>query len=344
MKLLAYRMLGSVSEAEDVVQDASLRWLQSAGTEIDCPEAWLVSVTTRLCIDRLRRLSAQRAVYVGRWLPEPVTGEFADQPDQNLKLSGELSMAFLVVLERLSPDERAAFLLHEVFDCSFADIAMMLGKSAASCRQLARRARLRIREARPRFEVSREAHERLVLRFLQVLEEGNESAVLGLLAEDATLTSDGGGKVRVSKTGIFGADRIARLIRHGRLLPRQLRHELDRVSRHVVQINGEAGIITFLDGRTLSTLSTKRTAYESWNSIKWSIPTSWPIYRCWQLVGVRSRAFLCARAHRALLGNAEAIFGGRTRWLEAMAARMGVVQSRVTCKAGLALAGRMMAP
>lgn len=255
IRALAYRMLGSLSEAEDAVQEACLRWLQSAGTGIECAEAWLVSTTTRLCIDRLRRLAAQRAAYAGRWLPEPVVGTPVPQPDQPLELAGDLSMAFLVVLERLSPDERAAFLLREVFDTPFAEVAGMLGKSEASCRQLARRARLRVREARPRFQVSREAHERLVARFLGALESGDKAALLAMLAEDATLVSDGGGKVRVSKHGIFGADRITRLVLHGRLVPKHLREEPDRFSRRVVPINGEPGIVTLLDGRLLSTLS-----------------------------------------------------------------------------------------
>ncbi len=255
IKGLAYRMLGSVSEAEDAVQEAGLRWLRAAHDDIASPEAWLVSVTTRLCVDRLRSLAAERAAYSGRWLPEPLVGIPVPQPDSGLDFSADLSIALLVVLERLSPDERAAFLLREVFDCPFVEIATMLGKKESTCRQLARRARTRVREARPRVQVSREAHERLLRRFLTALEEGSQSTLLELLAEDATLTSDGGGKVKVSKNGILGADRITRLILHGRLVPRQLRQAPARVSRHVVPINGEPGIITIVDGSLLSTLS-----------------------------------------------------------------------------------------
>ena len=254
---LAYQMLGSVSEAEDIVQETSVRWLQSADTGIESPAAWLVSVATRLCIDRLRQLATQRAAYAGRWLPEPVLGGLGQQPDRNLELADDISMAFLVLLERLSPDERATFLLSDVFDCGFAEIAAMLGKSEAACRQSAHRARTRVQEGRPRFAVSRENHEKLVRRFLQALDEGNRSTLLGLLAEDAALASDGGGRVKVSRLGIFGAENITRLIVHGRLIPKQLRLEPDRVSRHVVPVNGEAGIITFLDGKLFSTLSIK---------------------------------------------------------------------------------------
>ena len=255
MRGLAYRMLGSISEAEDAVQEVGLRWLRTDPAEIDNTEAWLISVTTRLCVDRLRSLSAERSAYQGWWLPEPIVTPAGSQPDAALDLSADLSIAFLTVLERLSPDERAVFVLREVFDCPFASIATILGKTEASCRQLGRRARIRVRELRPRFEVSRDAHERLLGRFLTALQDGDQSELLSLLSDDATLASDGGGKVKVSKAGIFGADRITRLIVHGRLVPRQLRQSPDRVARRIVTINGEAGVITIVDGRLLSTLS-----------------------------------------------------------------------------------------
>ena len=255
IKSLAYRMLGSVGEAEDAVQDAGLRWLQSGDAGIERPEGWLVTVTTRICIDRLRQLAVQREGYFGRWLPDPIVTGLMRQPDESLERADDLSTVLLIVLERLSPVERAAFVLHEVFDYPFRRIATVLGKTEVACRQLAHRARVRVNEGRPRFEVSREAHERLVARFLDALQEGDEEALLGLLAEDARLASDGGGKVRVSKNGIFGAANITRLIAYGRLLPRQMRQELDRTSRRIVPINGEAGIITYLDGRLLSTIS-----------------------------------------------------------------------------------------
>ena len=248
-------MLGSVSDAEDAVQEASVRWLQSAQADILAPEAWLTAVTSRICLDRSRQLAVQRAAYAGRWLPDPLVGEPECQPDRNLHLFAELSTAFMLLLERLTPEERAAFLLSDVFDYRFAEIADVLGKSEEACRQLARRARNRIQEGRPRFEVSRDVHERLVQRFLVALEEGSRSTLLGLLAEDAALASDGGGKVKVSKAGIFGAGNITRLILHGRLVPKQLREEPHRVARRVVPINGQAGILTFIDGRLLSALS-----------------------------------------------------------------------------------------
>ncbi len=147
---IAYRMLGSRSDAEDVLQDAYLRWHRSASDELRSPEGWLVTTVTRLCIDRLRVVRTERERYVGPWLPEPLIGEAAQGADAPAELASSLSIAFLVVLERLSPDERAAFLLHEVFDTSHAEIAQILGKSETACRQLVSRARKRVREQRPR--------------------------------------------------------------------------------------------------------------------------------------------------------------------------------------------------
>jgi RNA polymerase sigma-70 factor (ECF subfamily) len=248
-------MLGSMSEAEDAVQDVFLRWLQAERAEVHSAEAWLVSVTTRACIDRLRRLAIERAAYAGRWLPEPVVSESDGRPDHRLELACDLSMAFLVVLERLSPEERAVFILHDVFDSSFAEIAAVLGKSQDACRQMAHRARGRVRDERPRFQVSEHARKRLVQRFLTAIEAGDQAALMSVLAENATLTSDGGGKVKVSKSGIEGAQRIARLVQRSRFVPRHLRPHADRVLRYVAPVNGEPGIVTFLDGRPVSTLS-----------------------------------------------------------------------------------------
>jgi RNA polymerase sigma-70 factor, ECF subfamily len=252
---LAYRMLGSVSEAEDAAQDAFLRWAKADGAEIRSEEAWLVSVTTRICIDRLRRLATEREAYAGNWLPEPIVGTLRDQPDRRLDLASDLSMAFLMVLERLSPEERAVFILHDVFDSSFTEIASIVGKNEAACRQMARRARGRVRQDRPRFQVSQRARKQIIQKFLVAMQSADATALMAVLADEAVLKSDGGGKVKVSSTGIYGADRIARLIQRGHLVPRHLRAQAHRVVRQIAPVNGEPGIVTFLDGKPISTLS-----------------------------------------------------------------------------------------
>jgi RNA polymerase sigma-70 factor, ECF subfamily len=252
---LAYRMLGSISEAEDVVQDAFLRWMQADGNEIRVSEAWIVSATARICIDRLRRLAAERAAYSCTWLPEPIIGGAAESPEYRLDRASDLSMAFLIVLERLSPDERAIFILHDVFDASFAEIGSILGKSEVACRQTARRARHRVRQDRPRFRVDEHARRRLVEKFLDAMQSGDRATLMEILADDAVLTSDGGGKTRVARSGIHGADRIARLVTHSHLVPRRLRAEADRVARKTMLINGDPGIVTFLDGRPIAALA-----------------------------------------------------------------------------------------
>jgi RNA polymerase sigma-70 factor, ECF subfamily len=254
---LAYRMMGSVSEAEDSIQEAYLRWAQTDVNEIRSPEAWLLSVTTRICIDRLRKLATERAAYKGQWLPEPMVGDLEGRPDRCLERASDLSMAFLIVLERLSPEERAVFILHDVFDSGFSEIASVLHKSEAACRQMARRARARIRQDKPRFQVSMAAQKRLIEKFLSALQTGDTDALMSLLADKAELRSDGGGKIKVSSAGIHGADRIARLIQHGHLMPRHLRANAACAERRIAFVNGEPGIITFLDGAAISTISLK---------------------------------------------------------------------------------------
>lgn len=255
LQSLAYRMVGSMSEAEDIVQEASLRWFQSDTAEVRSAEAWLVSTTTRLCIDRFRRLAVERSYYVGQWLPEPFIGGLTERPDHQLELASDLSMAFLVVLERLVPDERAVFILHDVFDWDFSEIAAILSKSEAACRQIAHRARERVREDRPRFQVSPGAKKRLLIKFLAAMEAGDTASLMTVLADGAILRSDGGGKVKVSPRSIQGAERIARLIHHTHFLPRYLREKKQSVFRQVTTVNGEPGIVTFYEDKPISTLS-----------------------------------------------------------------------------------------
>ena len=208
---IAYRMLGGVQDAEDIVQEAMLRWHQADRAVIREPEAWLVSVVTRVAIDRLRRASTERETYPGPWLPEPVADE-RFSADRSVELASDLSMAFLVLLERLAPEERAAFLLREVFDADYDEIARTLDKTPAAARQTVHRARERIHTDRVRFKVENDVKERLFSRFLKALETDDRDELLAVLAPDATWVSDGGGKVSAARRAIHGSDAIARLL------------------------------------------------------------------------------------------------------------------------------------
>jgi RNA polymerase sigma-70 factor (ECF subfamily) len=207
---IAYRMTGSVMEAEDAVQEAYLRWQQVSEDEVRSPSAYLSTVVTRLCIDRLRSARVRREKYVGPWLPEPVLGEQAQEIGGKAGLEDTLSMAFLVLLESLTPVQRAVFLLREVFDYEYAEIASLIGMSEANCRQISHRARQSVAARRPRFESSPQQEERLMEGFLQASLDGDMEALLALLSEDATLYSDGGGKTRAALRPIYGADKVAR--------------------------------------------------------------------------------------------------------------------------------------
>jgi RNA polymerase sigma-70 factor (ECF subfamily) len=208
---LAYRMLGSRADAEDVVQEAYVRWHQAQPGAIENPEAWLVTTATRLAIDRLRRLKTERQAYVGPWLPEPIVTS-TPPPDHQLDLAADLSIAFLTLLERLAPDERAAFLLHDVFDVGYDQIASILDKTEAACRQIVHRARERVRGERKRFEASEHEKTALLQTFIAAVEARDERALLALFAPDATWTADGGGKTAASPIPIAGNERIARFV------------------------------------------------------------------------------------------------------------------------------------
>ncbi|MFL6335467.1 MAG: sigma-70 family RNA polymerase sigma factor [Pyrinomonadaceae bacterium] len=190
---VAYRMTGTRADAEDIVQEAYLRWHQADAGAVRSPEAWLVSVATRLSIDRLRKASAEREKYTGPWLPEPLFGD--PSPEERLELASDISLAFMVLLERLAPVERAAFLLHDVFDRDYPEIACVLRKSEAACRQVVHRARERVRSERRRFRAGEEEYRGLIEKFTEAARAGDEATLLSLFAEDATLTSDGGGVV-----------------------------------------------------------------------------------------------------------------------------------------------------
>jgi RNA polymerase sigma-70 factor (TIGR02957 family) len=251
---VAYRLLGSVSEAEDVVQEAflSLHRELERGEQIESPEAYLVTLVTRIGIDELRSARARREVYVGEWLPEPILTAEDDDPAHHVEIAESLSVGLLVVLETLTPEERATFLLHEVFDYPHARIAEILGKSDAAVRQLAVRARKRVGGREPRFETSREQRERLVNRFVEAFEEGNLQALEGLLAAEVTLRTDGGGKVPALARPVRGRSRVARTLRRfSRGAPR-----FGVAALRAVEVNGEPGIVALdREGRLVSVVA-----------------------------------------------------------------------------------------
>ena len=207
---IAYRMLGSVSQAEDVVQEALLRFHRRE-EPVDSPRAFLTTVVTRLAIDELRSARARRESYVGAWLPEPLVTT-GDEPARHAELADSLSQAFLVLLESLSPVERAVFLLHEVFDYPYEEIAPIVGKSEANCRQLAARARRHVDERKPRFETDRRRRDELAERFLAAAEEGDVEALEQLLAADVVMYGDGGGKAPSARRPLHGRAQVAKVV------------------------------------------------------------------------------------------------------------------------------------
>lgn len=243
---IAYRMLGSVSEAEDVVQEALLRLhgVLDAGEEIEVPEAYLATIVTRLGINRLRSAQTRRETYVGEWLPEPVLTGGRDDPAAHAEMADSLSLAFLVLLERLSPEQRAVFLLREVFDYGYDTIAEIVGKSEAACRQLAVRARRHVEQERPRFEASRQEQNDLARMFFSAAQTGDLDGLEALLAHDVALHGDGGGKVRALGHPVFGRRPVARtVLRFMRVLG-----DIDGYSIRPVEVNGHPGAMG-LDGQ-----------------------------------------------------------------------------------------------
>ena len=249
---VAYRMLGSTADAQDVLQDAWLRWNESDTASLRSAEAWLVTVVTRLSIDRLRAVRQEREHYSGQWLPEPLVEASPETPEQALELADDVSVAFLAVLEQLSPEERAAFVLRQVFDADYADVAAALGKSEAACRQLVHRAAERLKERRPRFTVTRDAHLKLLREFAQAAASGDLSSLRGLLADDAELVSDGGGKVRSFARVLRGAPRLAMLYF---ALARRLSRDGGRQDIVLAEVNGRPGLLRYIDGQLESVQS-----------------------------------------------------------------------------------------
>lgn len=232
LQRIAYRMLGSIAEAEEVVQDAWLRWHDAARDTVETPEAWLVTTTTRLAIDRLRQAKVQREHYPGIWLPEPEVAD-PDTPESLVERADDLSVAFLAVLERLGPEARAAFLMREVFDAEYAEIAAMLDKSEAACRQLVSRAKTQLKDERPRYAVPAESQRRLLQLFVGAVESGDFAALEGLLDEQAELVGDGGGKATAFAKPLVGGRRLAQLFyAQHRRSGADLRLELARINGH----------------------------------------------------------------------------------------------------------------
>ncbi len=248
---IAYRMLGSVTEAEDIVQEAFLRWHHAVleGTEIESLKGYLSAIVTRLSIDHVRSARVRRERYVGQWLPEPVLTEAAPDASEHTMLAESLSLAFLVLLESLSPVERAVFLLHDVFGYGYDEIAQIVQKSEPNCRQLAARARRRLAERRPRFEPSKTKHEQLARTFFAAVERGDTDGLIHLLAEDAVVYGDGGGKAPSWPQPIEGRDRISRLLVG---VGRQLREF--GLTLRLTELNGQPGAMFFTPDGLLATV------------------------------------------------------------------------------------------
>jgi RNA polymerase sigma-70 factor (ECF subfamily) len=244
---LAYRMLGVRGDAEDIVQEAYVRWHEADRSAVQNPEAWLVATTTRLAIDRLRRLKTEREAYTGPWLPEPLLSD-TPPPDRALDLASDLSVAFLVLLERLGPEERAAFLLHDVFDCGYDDIARILDKSEAACRQTVSRARDRVRRDQKRFDVTPAAKDALLRRFMAAVDARDEQALVALFTPDAAWTADGGGRAAASPHPLVGAERIARAVLG-------FTRAAQGWTIKVANVSGEPGLQVFVDGRLVAAMA-----------------------------------------------------------------------------------------
>jgi RNA polymerase sigma-70 factor, ECF subfamily len=247
---IAYRMLGSVADAEDILQEAFIRWQQSQQEEIRSPRAFLVTIVSRLCVNHLQSARVQREQYVGQWLPEPIVTGAEGDPLGIIRIDESLSMAFLVLLERLTPVERAVFLLREVFEYEYSEIASVLGQTEANCRQILRRARQHVGAMRPRFRTPPQKRDALMESFLAAINTGAMDGLMILLTEDVVLHSDGGGKGVAVPNLVRGIDKVARGILGSldRLVPKNLVWTL-------TDINGQPGLINYLDGVPHSVLT-----------------------------------------------------------------------------------------
>jgi len=240
---VAYRMLGSRADAQDVLQDAYLRWHDTDVTAIRSAEAWLTTTVTRLAIDRLRRLKVEREAYFGPWLPEPLLESDMNTPEAAVEFEGDVSIAFLTVLETLAPEERAAFILHDIVDDDYVDIAEALGKSEAACRQMVHRARERLTSRRRRFAVDDATRVRMLERFIGAISSGDRRKILAVFDNDAVMISDGGGKAVAVSRPLHGAERISMLwyaVARRRVL---------QPVREIVRVNGEPAVASCYMGK-----------------------------------------------------------------------------------------------
>ena len=250
---LAYRMLGSAADADDAVQETWLRWQGADRGKVKSPDAWLTTTCSRLCIDMLRAAHRTRVDYVGPWLPEPLLADAVPEPDDPAELASSLSLAFLLLLERLTPVERAAYLLHDVFDYGYADIASILDRKPEACRQLVSRARRRVKERKARSsEGSRDAN-KLLDEFLSALRSGETGRLAALLAEDAELWTDGGGKVLAQTEVIHGREDVTRILA---MIWKAAWHGLEFDSE---EVNGRPGLILRENGETVGVLTMAHT-------------------------------------------------------------------------------------
>ncbi|HEY1291643.1 MAG TPA: RNA polymerase sigma-70 factor [Chloroflexota bacterium] len=244
---IAYRLLGSVSDAEDILQEAFLRWDRARSEDVRSPRAFLATVVVRLCMDELRSARARREVYVGTWLPEPLVTTGRSDLTDSVVLRESLSFAFLLMLEKLSPLERAVFVLREVFDYDYAEIAPTVGKSEANCRQVFHRARQRLAGDESRFETTREHQEQLTRQFLRAINAGDVQGLVSLLAEDVVSVSDGGGKAAAALRPVHSRDRVIR-----GFLGNLQKVRPDRA--WIEEINGQPAIVSTRDGQPYGVL------------------------------------------------------------------------------------------
>lgn len=250
---IAYRMLGSASDAEDIVQECYLRYTQVGSTAIHAPKAYLTTMVTHLCLDYLKSARVQREQYRGVWLPEPILTTDAEDPAwQNLEQQEAISMAFLLLLERLTPYERAVFLLREVFAFRYDEIAEMVGKSATYCRQIFHHAKGHLDEERPRFMPSKETQQHLIDRFLVATQQGDVQALVDTLAQDATAWADGGGNVYAAPYPLHGREKILRLWRG-------LMHKYAGVHLTSAIVNGTVGILAWSEASLLAVITCEMT-------------------------------------------------------------------------------------
>jgi RNA polymerase sigma-70 factor, ECF subfamily len=247
---IAYRMLGSVADAEDMLQETFIRWQQSADVEVQSPQAFLVTVISRLCINYLQSARVRREKYVGQWLPEPLLTGAEGSSHAQSAVDESLSMAFLLLLERLTAMERAVFVLREVFDYDYYDIARIVGHNVANCRQVLRRARQHIAADRPRFDSSPQQREAILREFLRATADGDIEELIALLAKDVVLHSDGGGRAPALPKQIRGADKVAR-----GLIGARRKFVPPHLFSRITEINGELGVVSYLDGRPYSVIT-----------------------------------------------------------------------------------------